>query len=108
MIQNSMRILNLGLLEMDTQSRDEDKERGSNEKIGNRKYTKEKLHKLSNFVLFCCSIRLHLQLCANDLGYHKAPALMGEETPIFSPVRGPVGMKLCLLSSLLKRESYLP
>lgn len=30
-------------------------------------------------------------LRANKLGCHKAPALMGEETPICSPVRGRVG-----------------
>lgn len=40
MIQNSMRILNLGLLEMDTQSRDEDKERG-----GNREDSEQKVHR---------------------------------------------------------------
>lgn len=55
-----------------------------------RKYTEEKLHKLGNF-LFCYSVKLHLQLHANKLGCHKAPALMDKETPICSPVRGPVG-----------------
>lgn len=80
------------------------------ERIVNRKYTEEKLHKLRNFFLFCCSVRLHLQLCANELGYHKTLALNGEETPIFSPVRGPVGIKLYLLSNLVTKRliSSLP
>ena len=55
-----------------------------------RESTEEKLDKLGN-ILSCYCARLHLQLCANELGCHKAPALMGEETPICSPVRGPVG-----------------
>lgn len=42
--------------------------------------------------MFCpVAVLDYLQLCANELGCHKAPALMAEETPICSPISGPLG-----------------
>ena len=66
------------------------KTEGAAERLVDRKSTEGKLYKLGKF-FFCRSVRLPPQLCANELGCHEAPALMGEETPIFSPIRGPVG-----------------
>ena len=89
-IENSMKMLNWRLIEGMLRARVGIREEEAIETTVDRKSTEEKLNKLGNF-LSCCSVRLHLQLCANEWGCHKATALMGEETPICSPVRGPVG-----------------
>lgn len=51
MIQNSMRMLNLTLMEVNAQSRDEDKERGGNREDGGQKVHSRKNFK--NLAMFC-------------------------------------------------------
>ena len=60
-----MKMLNLRLIDGMLRARMAIRKEEAIETTVDRKSTEEKLDKLGNF-LSCCSVRLHLQLCANE------------------------------------------